>query len=430
MRTAPRLTWLVLACLLLAGCGDATPARPTQSDGAATPASPPDRASALRACAEDPFGCVEIAAGEPIVIGTALTLTGPDAALGLDAQYGAQVALNFRGDVLGHAVTLLNEDDRCSVDGGTAAANLLRAAANVVAVIGTSCSEAALPAGQLLSEDGILLVSPSATDPNLTADESRSPFFVRTAPNDLAQAGEMARFVCEELAIGTAATVHDGSTLAIQLESAFTDAFESKCRGSVTERAAIGGGRDLDAALASIARSSDGGPPELLYLPMADEAGGLLARHAHETPGLEDVVLAGIRTGLDGRLDPGFMRRAGGAADGMYLSGTDPAVDGDFYQTAFLEEYGNVSGVDAPISTVHAQAFDAANLVLDAMARVAVEVDGVLHVPRSALRDAVLGMRDYEALGGVLTCGPVGDCADADVAIWQVDGDTTQRVWP
>jgi ABC-type branched-subunit amino acid transport system substrate-binding protein len=106
------------------------------------------------------------------------------------------------------------------------------------------------------------------------------------------------------------------------------------------------------------------------------------------------------------------------------------AVGGDFYETAFLEAYRDVSGADEPLASAHAQAFDAANLVLDAIAEVAVEADGVLHVSRSRLRDAVAATDEYRGLSGVLRCRPEGDCAGIAPAIWQFDGEATQRVWP
>jgi branched-chain amino acid transport system substrate-binding protein len=431
MRTSSLVALLAVACLLLAACGDASVPSPSRADSGEPATRATDGASALEACEEDRFGCVVIVESDPIVIGTALAVTGPEASLGLDAQYGAQVALNLRGEVRGHRVQLVNQDDQCSADGGTAAANLLRAAEQVVAVIGTSCSTAALPAGQLLGEDGILLVSPSATAPELTEPAVRAPFFVRVAPNDLAQGVAMARFACDELGIDTAATVHDGSGFAMQLESAFADEFEAACDGSVTARTAITPDpATARAVLGRIARSADDGPPELLYVPLLGQPGAQLLRRTRDTPGLEDIVLAGILAGLDGREDPEFLRRAGAAADGMYLSGVDPAMGGDFYNSAFLEEYQNVSGVDAPLSTAHAQAYDAANLLLDAIAQVAVEADGVLYVPRSRLRDAVLSTTGWQGLSGVLNCSPAGDCADAAVAVWQLDGERTNRVWP
>ena len=44
-------------------------------------------------CDADPFGCVEVGAGEPITIGTLLAISGDVAFLGLDSQHGAELAI-------------------------------------------------------------------------------------------------------------------------------------------------------------------------------------------------------------------------------------------------------------------------------------------------------------------------------------------------
>src|SRR5918992_231815 len=132
--------FLAVLVLVLAACdtgGDAS----TAPSGAASGVG----GSAEEICSADEFDCIEIAEGDPLVLGTALVITGPDASLGLDSQYGAQVAVNLREDVLGHEVELNNQDDGCTADGGTSAANLLRSLEEIVAVIGTSCSSAGVP---------------------------------------------------------------------------------------------------------------------------------------------------------------------------------------------------------------------------------------------------------------------------------------------
>src|SRR5713226_4144551 len=108
--------------------------------------------SATSTCAADKFGCDIYKAGEPIKLGTLLSISGSTAFLGTDSQHGAQLALDYLdgkldgklGTILGHSVTMQNEDDGCSKDGGQAGATKLVSVANLVAVIGTSCSSAAL----------------------------------------------------------------------------------------------------------------------------------------------------------------------------------------------------------------------------------------------------------------------------------------------
>ena len=74
------------------------------------------------------FGCVEVAAGAPITIGTLLAISGDTASLGQDSQDGAALAIDYLdgtldatdGQLLDHDVELSNEDDLCSAEGGQA----------------------------------------------------------------------------------------------------------------------------------------------------------------------------------------------------------------------------------------------------------------------------------------------------------------------
>src|ERR1043166_1634570 len=103
-----------------------------------------------------PPGCVTVAAGAPIEIGTLLATTGSTKSLGLDSLYG---------------VELVNESDGCSADGGQQGATTLAADPQIVGVIGTSCSSASLGvADKIFSDKGITIISPSATNPPPTGE--------------------------------------------------------------------------------------------------------------------------------------------------------------------------------------------------------------------------------------------------------------------
>lgn len=408
--------------LLLVGC-TFTVTPPPAPSGQASETPRASSGPAAEACAADPFGCVEVAAGDPILIGTALTLSGPNAALGLDSQFGAQVALNLRGPVAGHEVELVNHDDRCSSEGGTAAASRLVEMEGLAAVIGTSCSSAAAPAADILAERGVLLLSPSNTAPGLTAAESARPFYARVAPNDVLHGRAMAEFACAELGVRTAATLHDGSAYAQAVEDEFATEFAAACDGQLTERAVLDEEASPAGVLEAIATSNDGGPPELLYYPLANAQGTTLTRRARRTAGLEDAILATSGVGEDGMA-------AGRLVDGTYLSTPVLAPSGDFYTAVFVEEYRNVSAMDEPIGAFHGQAYDAVNLLLDAVEAVALDEGGTLFIPRTALRDAVLAAEGYEGLSGTFTCQPSGDCGAAPITISLVDGGNLEPVWP
>ena len=384
------------------------------------------------------FGTVEVASGQPIKLGTALVITTADADLGTDSQYGAQVAAEIKGQVLGHDIEFVFQDDQCSTEGGTTAAQALVSDPQIVAVIGTSCSSAGIPAAQITSDAGILMVSPSNTAPSLTAPETHEEFYARTAHNDTVQGAAMATYACEELGAETAATVHDGSAYAEQLQQVFADEFVAQCDGRITRQEAVAPtDTDMRTVLTTIAAD----PPDLLYYPIFTAGGALMTQQARQTSGLEDTDLAGA----DGMQSPTFLEAAGDAALGVYASGPDLAFAGDFYSDEFLPAYEELSGSASPLSVFHAHAFDAANMIFQAIEDSATEnADGSLTIDRVALRDAFFAIEGFEGITGNLSCNETGDCADpkisvAVVAVVADAGDDCgastgevcfQRIWP
>ena len=412
---------LVVLMLVLAACQADSGGSTEPSAEGSTPASSGTGGTAD--CDADEFGCVEIAEGDPIIIGTELVITGANETLGLDSQYGAEVARTIRPEIAGHEVEFNHQDDGCSAEGGTAAARALVSEENIAAVIGTSCSSAGIPSAEILSAEGVLLVSSSNTAPSLTAPETHQPFYARTAHNDSIQGAAMATFVCEVLGLTTAATIDDGSPYADQLAAVFAAEFQSQCDGTITaEEAVTVGDTDFSGVLENIAADA----PEFLYLPIFVAEGALITQQARETAGLEDTQLAGA----DGILSPDWLAAAGDAAEGVVLSGPDLAYSGDFYADEFLPAYTEVSGEDAPISVFHAHAFDAYNLLADSIEAVAFEDGGTTYIPRTALRDAFFSTSGYEGVTGTLTCDENGDCADAKISVSEVQDGAFVRIWP
>ena len=378
-------------------------------------------------CAADEFGCVEVADGDPIVLGTALVITTADADLGQDSQYGAHVAGDLRneeGGIRGHMIEWDDQDDQCSAEGGTTAARALVADPQIVAVIGTSCSGAGVPAAQITSEAGVTMVSPSNTAPSLTDPATHEPFYARTAHNDKVQGAAMAQFACEELGVTRAATVHDGSPYAEQLQQVFADEFVAQCGGTITGQEAVA---PTDTDFRTLLTTIAAGDPELIYYPIFTAGGALMTQQARETAGLEDVDLAGA----DGMQSQTFLTTAGAAGDGVYTSGPDLAFENELYQDVFLPAYYELCGCDQTLSVFHAHAFDAANIVLDAIDEVALEGDdGTLYIPRTALRDAVFATSNYEGVTGTLTCDENGDCADPKISVSLIGNGAYERIWP
>lgn len=414
---------LVVLMLALAACQSDDPgtdASAAASEGGGGTGSAAD-------CDADEFGCIELAEGDPLIIGTALVITGANEALGLDSQYGAEVARTLKPEIAGHTVEFNHQDDGCTTEGGTAAARALVSEENIAGVIGTSCSSAGIPAAEITSAEGIMLVSASNTAPSLTHPDTHEPFYARTAHNDSIQGAAMAQFVSEVLGLTTAATIDDGSAYADQLAAVFAEEFASTYGGTITaEEAVTVGQTDFTGVLENIAADS----PEFLYFPIFVAEGALITQQARETPGLDDTVLGGA----DGILTPDWIAAAGDASNGVYLSGPDLAFSGDFYADEFLPAYTEVSGEDEPISVFHAHAFDAYNMLAQAIEAVAFTDGGTTYIPRSALRDAFFDISGFEGITGTLTCDENGDCADAKISVSEVqdvDGELQfVRIWP
>jgi branched-chain amino acid transport system substrate-binding protein len=145
-----------------------------------------------------------------IRLGVATPLTGPYAWNGEQTRAGADQAvqdLNARGGVLGEPLTTVLVDDYCDPDQALAAAHKL-VAEGVAFVVGHQCSGAAIPASTIYEDAGIILISPAATNPQLTGRGLRYTF--RTCGRDDLQGTMVGDHIAEQWPGADVAIVHDG----------------------------------------------------------------------------------------------------------------------------------------------------------------------------------------------------------------------------
>ncbi len=400
-RTFLLLSALVIAAMILAACGGA----------------------AQEFVCEDEIGCVTYGPGEPIRIASALVISGPDAQLGLDSQYGVEIAMDFKGEILGHPIELQAEDDGCSAEGGQAAGQKIVSDPSILGVVGTSCSGAGVPMSKVISEAGYFMVSPSNTSPVLTdPDNAWNPGYLRTAHNDKVQGAAIAEFAFNVLGLKTAAAIHDGDPYTEGLANAFRNSFEEIGGEIVAYTAVNKGDTDMRPVLTAVAAA---GPPEFLYYPIFTAECAFITKQAKEVAGLENTVLAAA----DGCISDAAAEAIGGAGEGMYFSGPDISFTGELYER-FKEAYREKYGTDT-LSVFHAHAFDAANMIFACVEKVAVqEEDGTLHIGRQAMRDCLYATEGFEGITGTLTCDQYGDCADPKISVSQLQNGEYVRVWP
>ncbi len=381
----------------------------------------------------DAIGCVDIAPGDPVHVAYMLTTSGATSFLGVDSLGGIEIAIDERGQIQGHDIQLTGEDSLCSAEGGQTAATRVAADPTIIAAIGTNCSSAGEAASAVLSDAGFLMMSPTNTSPSLTDPaQTYLPGYFRTAHNDKFQGAVAAQFAITQLGATSAATIHDGSPYADGLQAVFAEEF-ANLGGTVTFQGAVNvGDTDMNPILTTISADS----PDILYFPIFEPEGNFIAAQSRDVPGLENTTLFGA----DGLLVSSFAPNTGSAAEGMYLSG--PFVSDDVPEyAAFLVTFEANNGTPPPAGFA-AHAYDATNIILDAIDAVAVaDDDGALHVGRQALRDWITDLSGFDGLTGTLACGDrqlggvehKGECATGEaLGVYQLGADqvASEDNWP
>jgi branched-chain amino acid transport system substrate-binding protein len=267
---------------------------------------------------------------------------------------------------------------------------------------------------------GIPTISPSNTAPFLTAPDRGPEYdgYLRTCHNDKVQGAVAAEFAYEKLGVRKAATIHDGSVYADQLQQVFADKFR-ELGGTITSQEAVSpGDTDMKPVLTKIATQK----PEFLYFPVFIAEAGHITRQAKEVAGLEKTALMSA----DGAFSPDFLKAAGSAAVGMYHSSPDFSVFGAGYQD-FLKKHMKKYG-EKPIAPFHAHSYDAAMILFTAIDTVAKKgSDGSLTIDRMALNKALHATKDFKGMTGNITCDQYGDCADPHIAVYQTEEENVKK---
>ena len=419
--------------LLAAACGDddeeavdgapaPTEEAPTEAPTDEAPTEAPDEMDdMMEHLGDGSLGTVTVEAGDAIQIRSLEAITGDVAFFGLPIDRATQIAVDDYGQIHGFDVDLgTSLDDLCSNDGGQAAAQTIVADEDVVGVIGTSCSGAAVAAAPLITDAGVVLISGGNTSPALTSDlagtagQNYSVGYYRTAHNDLYQGAAMAKFVFSELGISEAAAIHDGDPYTHGLAQAFADAFEAE-GGTMTGFSGINkGDTDMVPVLTEVA----GGSPGALFFPIFQPEGDFVADQAPTVPGLEDTVLLAA----DGLLNTNYLALP--QTRGMYFSGPDQRFGENVNQSTgksaadLLATYEAAFG-ERPAAPFWAHGYDATTLLLDAISAASWVEDGNLMIDRQGIRDHLNSVQGYQGLIGTINCDAFGDCGAARITVVQ-----------
>jgi branched-chain amino acid transport system substrate-binding protein len=362
-----------------------------------------------------PLGAVTVAPGAPIKIADLQTITADTASLGQDQVRAVDIAIADKGGkLLDHPIEHQVEDELCKAEGGTTAAQKVAADPQVVGVIGTSCSGAAVPAMEILTGKGIVMISGSNTSPSLTSDRegtkgaANQKGYFRVAHNDIVQGQAAANYAYEELKAKKAVTIHDGDPYTEGLANAFATSFK-ELGGQIALATAISkGDTDMRPVLTEVAATK----PDIVFFPIFQPEADFIVKQAKDFPALADTKRL---MGADGILSDTFIVIK--ETEGMYFSGpatpTGPAYEE--FVGKYEEKYN-----EKPIQSFHAHAYDSANLLFAAIEKTAVrEDDGTVHIDRQKLMDELYATKGVQGLTGTLACDQFGDCADAKINVVQ-----------
>lgn len=368
-----------------------------------------DRAAVEARCRRKPSRCLRIGVGEPIVIGTLLDETQP---LGREPLVSVRLAVDYLdgtfdgldGTLLGHPVVLITGNEGCNRNVSRLAQEELLSEAGLVAVVGTTCSSAALgQADVAFSAARIPIVSPSNTAPALTDPETHERYYFRVAWNDKLQGAVMANFAAFRGWRGVTVIAQPDDPYSDQLADAVASQARRRQVGVRTVPWSAGG-----TAAAVAAAAADPRPVVLTLLPPQCRD---VAAAIRQEPALAGVpILVSEACG-----DADFLRALGPDPGEVYASVPDTRGANEsraFYNESFVPAFTNRVGT-GPTVAFHAQAFDAAQLIFSAIRRASVgQPGGELLIERKRMRDALLRIAGYPGVSGVVSCSPSGDCAD------------------
>lgn len=148
-------------------------------------------------------------AADTIKIGIAGAKTGPLTQYG-DMQFsGAKMAIeqiNAKGGVDGKKLEVVEYDDACEPKQAVAVANKV-VNDGVKFVVGHLCSSSTQPASDIYEDEGIIMITPAATGPEITNRGYKMVF--RTIGLDSAQGPAAGNYIADHVKPKIVAVVHD-----------------------------------------------------------------------------------------------------------------------------------------------------------------------------------------------------------------------------
>jgi branched-chain amino acid transport system substrate-binding protein len=359
---------LAVAVVALAGCGGT-------DDKTSTTAGPATSSTV---------------AGVPFKFGLAGPMTGQYANYGASHKQGAEVAvaeLNAAGGVNGGQASFAIGDDLGDPKQAVLVAQQFIDDKDIVFVDGHQFSGATIAAGTKYETAGLPMISPSATNPDITA---LGKFIWRICMTDAVQGKGLADYTVKDLGLKNVAIMYDDSDYGRGLADAYEAEIKAAGGTVVGKEQYTSGDAEFKAQLTKI----KAGNPEMIFLSGYYPEGSKIVAQAKEL-GVTAQFL-----GSDGYASDELAKLGGAAVEGMLVSTffdyskQDPAVQK--FVTAFKAKF------NANPDWFAANSYDVIMLAAQAAKNAGSN-------SRAGINDALTKLADYKGISGTIKFDPNGD---------------------
>ncbi|MCA0399691.1 MAG: branched-chain amino acid ABC transporter substrate-binding protein [Proteobacteria bacterium] len=249
-------------------------------------------------------------ANAQIKFGVTGPITGPNAAFGKQLTDGAEQAaedFNKAGGILGQKITLSKGDDVSDPKQGVSVANKF-VGDGVKFVVGPFNSGVTIPASEVYAENGVLVISPSATNPKVTERKLWNVF--RTCGRDDQQGEVAGKHIADKLKGKKVAVIHDKTTYGQGLADETKKAMNKLGVKEVLYEGVNTGEKDFSALITKMKNAG----VEVVYWGGLHTEGGLIIRQMRDQ-GVKAVMMSG-----DGITSDEFATIGGPGVEGTLMT--------------------------------------------------------------------------------------------------------------
>ncbi len=355
-----------------------------------------------------------------LTIGVVAPLSGDLSAVGNGIKNSVDLAIkqaNEKKTVKGYTLTMDAQDDTAKADVGATVAAKLVASSGVVGVVGPLNSSVAKSVAPVMAQADLVEISPSNSNVDLTGRGALvtggtqvRPYksYFRVVASDDIQGPFAAQFAVKTVMAKTIAIVHDKKAYGQGLAEAFAKE-ATKDGATVLKTETINpGDKDFSATITKLKAQK----PDFLFYGGEYPEASLLTKQL-KSAGLKIPLMGG-----DGVQSDEYTKIAGAAAEGDYATALGAPTDSLASAKQFVTDYAAAKYAD-PIGPYGAYAYDAANVIIAALAKSTASGSKSGQALRDDVTKAVQDA-NYDGITGKITFDQFGDTTVKVLTVYQV----------